>query len=80
MAGKVKASELSVGDRVRVSIMGEEKDVELMQVEREESDGDEVVVFRLRGRGRRDLAPLAAGRGAGPGGLLDWRAWPRSDM
>ena len=51
MAGKVKASELSVGDRVRVSIMGEEQDVELMQVEREESDGDEVVVFRFEVEG-----------------------------
>ena len=51
MAGKVKASELSPGDSVRVSIMGEEKDVELMQVEREQSDGDEVVVLRFEVEG-----------------------------
>ena len=52
-----------------------------MQVEREESDGDEVVVFRFEVEGGVDLAPLAAGRAElDRRGLLDWRAWPRSDM
>ena len=51
MADTVKANDLAPGDSVRVRIKGEWQDVELMQVERAEFDGEDVVVLRFEVEG-----------------------------
>jgi hypothetical protein len=51
MAGKVKAEDLKPGDKVSMTVKGEAQDVELMQVERAEFDGEDVVVLRFEVEG-----------------------------